>query len=154
MKKLCIYSVPLFIIAIATAGYLCLASVHKLNITCTANFNHVSVNDKYAMQTVIKQEFRANGTLTVILDGKIQLADKTYTLKRRIQGNYHYEDKNVYRLTRSKIFLAGSDNVPEDIFRTYFFNLNPDQDMFFTVSRLENQWIMGTPYTPAFICEN
>ncbi|NDJ56822.1 hypothetical protein GWD52_07400 [Enterobacteriaceae bacterium 4M9] len=154
MKTSCLLSISLTIIALAFFSYLYQTGLHKLNIGCTANFIHISESEKYAMMTVIKQEFRPNETVTVIMDGKIQLGDNTYTLKRRIHGQYRHEEKNVYRLMQSKIYLAGSDSVPPDVFRKYFFNLNPQQDMFFTISRLENQWIMGTPYTPAFICEN
>lgn len=154
MKKSCLLSILLTIIVLAIFSYLYHTGSHKLNIACTANFMHISENQKYTMLTIIKQEFRPNETLTAVMDGKIQLGDNIYTLKRRIHGRYRYEEKNVYRLTQSKIYLAGSDNVPPEVFRKYFFNLNPQQDMFFTISRLENQWIIGTPYTPAFICEN
>lgn len=154
MKNHCKLSVLLVIIATAIFGYLYHTRAHKLNIECTANFFHTSEHEKYTMLTVIKLEYRPDGTLTAIMDGKVKLADEVYTLKRRIQGRYRHEEKNVYRLTENKIYLAGSDNVPADVFRKHFFNLNPKQDMFFTVSRLENQWIAGTPYTPAYICEN
>lgn len=154
MKNHCLFSASLVIVAMVIIGYLYHTRAYKLSIECTANLLQQSEHEQYSMLTAIKLEYRPDGTLTAVMDGKIQLADNTYTLKRRIQGRYHYEDKNVYRLNENKIYLAGSDDVPLEVFRKYFFNLKPKQDMFFTVSRVENQWVIGTPYMPAFICEN
>lgn len=127
---------------------------YKLKLNCSSEIVSHWENNRNEMQSILKLDFYGDDDITMIIDGKITLDGHFFILKRRLSGKYQHINKNTYLLSQYSFSLAGSDNTPPDVINHHVFNFTKEKNIYFTINKIENNWLVGTPYSPGYICEN
>lgn len=123
-------------------------------IKCTSYIEQWNNKEEYRMNSSFIFSFERNGTGLISIDGKLHYKKNEYTLNRNIKVTYKKMSDNIWEFTSMKTTKQIADNTPDNLITRFFYSIDDNEGHYMILSKVNDNWLIGSIRSPAFICQN
>ena len=106
----------------------------------------------FGMNTRISIALAGNGSGFMTLDGIVQKNDVETRLSRDVTFSWDRINNSMIQLHDVKFFHIWRDNTPDELIEAFFYSLRESATPVMTINKLNNDFVVGTPRGPSYIC--
>lgn len=152
MIKKISYFALVALIALFAGAYFFVHLNNNLNLSCNAFLNLKNIHGDFAMKANFNFNFNKDGSGLLLIDGSSYHHNQSNELRKNITFNYSHMSNDMYQITHLVIDSPSRDATDNRLVSDNFFPTDNSSMKIITLSKVDGMWLIGSSFTPAFMC--
>lgn len=124
----------------------------NVDLKCNSFINLRNNKGHFDIKANFEFRFNKDGSGLLLIDGNSYFNNQPHELRKNITFDYSHVNNDLYQLTKLVINAPSRDATDNRLINDNFFPTDNNSMKIISLSKVDGMWLIGSSFTPAFMC--